>query len=69
MELEEKRDPAARDLLSLMLLTPDENGTIVSDMEISTDILSMLLASHDTTRAVITFVLKSHSSRISIMKS
>ena len=57
-ELTEKRDLAAQDLLSHMLLVPDENGKVLNEMEISTYILGVLLASHETTSTAITFVLK-----------
>ena len=47
-----------QDLLSHLLLMPDENGKFPSEPEISTYILGLLLASHETTCTVITFVLK-----------
>lgn len=58
-ELTEKSDLLAdQDLLSHMLLVSDENSKALSEMEISTHILGLLLASHETTSTAITFVLK-----------
>ncbi|RVW62893.1 Beta-amyrin 28-oxidase [Vitis vinifera] len=58
MELEQKGDSAARDLLSHMLLASDENCDVKSEMEISTQVICLLFATHHTTSSVITFILK-----------
>ena len=57
MELEEK-ESAPRDLLSHMLSALDENGDVKSEMEISTQVICLLFATHHTTSSVITFILK-----------
>ena len=41
-----------------MLLVPDENGKVLNEMEISTYILGVLLASHQTISTAITFILR-----------
>ena len=58
MELAQKGNSAARDFLSHMLLEANKNGEIISETEISTHLICLLLATHDSTSAVITFVLK-----------
>ena len=58
MELEQKGDLATRDLLSHMLLASDENCDVKSEMEISTQVICLLFATHHTTSSVITFILK-----------
>ncbi|CAK9149841.1 unnamed protein product [Ilex paraguariensis] len=55
--LSEKKEMATGDLLSHMLLATDEDGKFMSEMEIADKILGLLLASHDTTSTVITFVI------------
>lgn len=45
------------DLLSQMLLMSDENSKVMSEMEITTRINTLLLGSHETTSRAITFVL------------
>lgn len=57
-ELSESQDSAAPDLLSRMLLVTDENGQHMSDMEISNNIIGLLVASYETTSTAVTFVLK-----------
>ena len=58
-ELEEKRDLAAQDLLSrLLLFVSDESSKVLSEMEISNQINGAFLASHETTSTAITFILK-----------
>ncbi|XP_009620720.1 beta-amyrin 6-beta-monooxygenase-like [Nicotiana tomentosiformis] len=47
-----------RDLLSKMLLVTDENGRFMSEMEISNNIIGMLVASFETTSSAVTSVLK-----------
>lgn len=58
MEMEMKGESGTRDLLSHMLLASDENGNVKSEMEISTQVICLLLATHHTTSSVITFILK-----------
>ena len=59
-ELTEKRDKelVIHDLLSHMLLLSYQNSKVMSDIEISTPINSLLLASHETVSTAITFVFK-----------
>ncbi|XP_031117727.1 beta-amyrin 28-monooxygenase-like [Ipomoea triloba] len=57
-ERKETAAPAGRDLLSKMLLVRDENGRELSEMEISNNIIGMLVASYETTSSAVTFVLK-----------
>ncbi|KAK2991329.1 hypothetical protein RJ640_007549 [Escallonia rubra] len=56
-QLAEKKVVAARDLLSQILITTDEDGKHLTEMEVSDMILGILEASHDTVSTVITFVL------------
>ncbi|CBI39272.3 unnamed protein product, partial [Vitis vinifera] len=58
LRLEQKGDLATRDLLSHMLLASDENCDVKSEMEISTQVICLLFATHHTTSSVITFILK-----------
>ena len=58
MESEQKGDSATGDLLSHMLLASDENCDVKSEMEISTQVICLLFATHHTTSSVITFILK-----------
>ena len=57
-ELMENKETAGRDLLSQMILFTDENGELMSEMEISNNIIGLLVASYETTSTAITFVLK-----------
>ncbi|KAL8110893.1 beta-amyrin 6-beta-monooxygenase-like [Apium graveolens] len=56
--LENESEATARDLLSRMLLVTDENGECMSEMEISNNIIGLLVASYETTSTAVTFVLK-----------
>ncbi|KAL3520309.1 hypothetical protein ACH5RR_018458 [Cinchona calisaya] len=57
--MENKESEAAgRDLLSRMLLVTDEDGQFMSEMEISNNIIGLLVASYETTSTAVTFVLK-----------
>ncbi|KAM0045064.1 putative cytochrome P450 [Helianthus debilis subsp. tardiflorus] len=47
------------DLLSHLLLSSDENGRFLSEMEIANNILLLLFAGHDTTAVSITLLMKS----------
>ncbi|KAK2970948.1 hypothetical protein RJ640_004740 [Escallonia rubra] len=57
-EMIENKETAGRDLLSRMLLVTDENGEFMSEMEISNNIIGLLVASYETTSTAVTFVLK-----------
>ncbi|XP_009601238.2 beta-amyrin 6-beta-monooxygenase-like [Nicotiana tomentosiformis] len=59
LQIENKETIAGgRDLLSKLLLVTDENGRFMSEMEISNNIIGMLLASFETTSTAVTSVLK-----------
>lgn len=57
-ELTASKEAAGRDLLSKMLLVRDEDGRLMTEMEISNNIIGMLVASYETTSSAVTFVLK-----------
>ncbi|OWM66072.1 beta-amyrin 28-monooxygenase-like [Punica granatum] len=58
-EVMEGKDTAARDLLSRMLLSEDENGKpVMKETEIVNVIIGKLIAGHDSTSTAITFVVK-----------
>ncbi|CAI9093063.1 OLC1v1028469C1 [Oldenlandia corymbosa var. corymbosa] len=57
-EMSEKQETEGRDLLSKMLLVKDEEGKFMSEMEISNNIIGLLVASYETTSSAVTFVLK-----------
>ncbi|CDP19442.1 unnamed protein product [Coffea canephora] len=54
----QSNETAGRDLLSRMLLVTDEDGQFMSEMEISNNIIGLLVASYETTSTAVTFVLK-----------
>ncbi|KAL0368492.1 UNVERIFIED_CONTAM: Beta-amyrin 28-monooxygenase [Sesamum calycinum] len=56
-ELMEKNETEHTDLLSKMLLVTNENGQFYSEMEISNNIIGLLVASFDTTSSAVTSVL------------
>ncbi|XP_057953085.1 beta-amyrin 28-monooxygenase-like [Malania oleifera] len=56
--LEQKRASPCQDLLSYMLVTPDENGRFLTEVEIIDDILTLLFAGHDTSASAITMLVK-----------
>ncbi|XP_059658363.1 beta-amyrin 6-beta-monooxygenase-like [Cornus florida] len=56
-ELSEKKETPFGDLLSRMLLVTDEDGKFMNEMEISNNIIGLLVASYDTTSTAVTFVL------------
>ncbi|XP_009768075.1 beta-amyrin 6-beta-monooxygenase isoform X2 [Nicotiana sylvestris] len=59
LQMENKETIAGgRDLLSKILLVTDENGRFMSEMEISNNIIGMLVASFETTSSAVTSVLK-----------
>ncbi|RAL40929.1 hypothetical protein DM860_008627 [Cuscuta australis] len=47
-----------RDLLSHLLLTPDEDGNFMSELHIANNILLLLFAGHDTSSVTITLLIK-----------
>nr|QNS29929.1 cytochrome P450 [Nothapodytes nimmoniana] len=57
-ELMENKETAGRDLLSRMLQVTDEDGQFMNEMEISNNIIGLLVASYETTSTALTFVLK-----------
>ncbi|KAK9266514.1 hypothetical protein L1049_028610 [Liquidambar formosana] len=58
LELSEKNEESAcKDVLTSLLLYTDENGKFMNDMQIATAILGLLVASHDTTSALMTLVV------------
>ncbi|XP_063947208.1 beta-amyrin 6-beta-monooxygenase-like [Daucus carota subsp. sativus] len=56
--MENESEATARDLLSRMLLVTDEKGECMSEMEISNNIIGLLVASYETTSTDVTLVLK-----------
>ncbi|KAK2979262.1 hypothetical protein RJ640_011718 [Escallonia rubra] len=56
-QVREKELNITHDLLSQLLLATDEDGKFLTEMEIVDMILGILIASHDTTSTVITFVV------------
>lgn len=57
MELAENKGTTARDMLTRMLRTPDEDGMVMNEMEIGNKIIGLLIASYDTTSTSIAMVL------------
>uniref|UniRef100_M1B6I7 Taxane 13-alpha-hydroxylase cytochrome P450 n=2 Tax=Solanum tuberosum TaxID=4113 RepID=M1B6I7_SOLTU len=51
-------DSPPQDLLSHLLLFPDENGKFMSELEVADNILMMIFAGHDTTTVTTTLVMK-----------
>ncbi|PIN01714.1 Cytochrome P450 CYP4/CYP19/CYP26 subfamily [Handroanthus impetiginosus] len=56
-EMMEKKEIEGRDLLSKMLLVTDEDGKFLSEMEISNNIIGLLVASFETTSSAVTAVM------------
>ncbi|XP_042022504.1 beta-amyrin 6-beta-monooxygenase-like [Salvia splendens] len=56
-ELRGKHEGEERDLLSKMLLVTDEDGKFLSEMEISNNIIGLLVASFETTSSAVTAVM------------
>ncbi|XP_031385639.1 beta-amyrin 28-monooxygenase-like [Punica granatum] len=58
-EIMENKDMVAKDFLSRMLLAEDENGQpVMKETEIGNTIITKLLASHESSSTMITFVVK-----------
>ncbi|KAK4266698.1 hypothetical protein QN277_027579 [Acacia crassicarpa] len=58
VDLEENKASPTQDLLSHLLVTPDSSGRFLTEIEIIDNILLLLFAGHDTSRSVITSVIK-----------
>ncbi|KAK7247268.1 hypothetical protein RIF29_42148 [Crotalaria pallida] len=58
VELKEKRVSPTQDLLSHLLVTPDTSGRFMTKMEIIDNILLLLFAGHDTSKSVLSSVMK-----------
>lgn len=56
-ELNESNENEGKDLLSKMLLVRDEDGELLSEMEISNNIIGLLVASFETTSSAVTVVM------------
>ena len=59
-EIEERRlhyDPDATDILSLLMSTCDEEGKVMSDPELYDQLMTLLLAGHETTANTISWAL------------
>ncbi|KAI3525047.1 hypothetical protein L1887_03718 [Cichorium endivia] len=57
-ELMESKEIVRRDVLSQMLLVRKEDGRLMSEKEISNNIIGLLVASYETSSVAITFILK-----------
>ncbi|XP_022716566.1 beta-amyrin 28-oxidase-like [Durio zibethinus] len=58
IDLTEKKASPTQDILSHMLLTTDENGQYMNELDIADKILGLLIGGHDTASAAITFIVK-----------
>ncbi|OMO66628.1 Cytochrome P450 [Corchorus capsularis] len=58
VDLAEKKASPTQDILSHMLLTSDENGQFMNELDIADKILGLLIGGHDTASAAITFIVK-----------
>lgn len=58
LDLADNRASPTQDILSHMLLTPDEDGRFMKEMDIADKILGLLVGGHDTASATITFIIK-----------
>ncbi|TXG48758.1 hypothetical protein EZV62_024633 [Acer yangbiense] len=58
IDLEENKASPTQDILSHILLATDENKEHLSELHIAEYILLLLIAGHDTTSSVMTFVVK-----------
>ncbi|PWA92149.1 cytochrome P450 [Artemisia annua] len=57
-ELIENKETTRQDVLSNMLLVTNEDGKLMSEKEISNNIIGLLVASYETSSVAITFILK-----------
>ncbi|PIA44026.1 hypothetical protein AQUCO_01800232v1 [Aquilegia coerulea] len=58
LDMAENKMSGTPDILSDMLLTSNDNGKFMSEMDIVDKIIPMLVGAHDTTTAAITFTIK-----------
>ncbi|GLT46572.1 hypothetical protein SLA2020_203160 [Shorea laevis] len=58
VDLAERKATATEDILSRMLLTSDENGQFMNELDIADKILGLLVGGHDTASASCTFIVK-----------
>ncbi|MBD2295415.1 cytochrome P450 [Anabaena sphaerica FACHB-251] len=56
-ERQEKPDPSRTDILSLMMAAKDENGQPMSDVELRDELITLLIAGHETTATSLTWAL------------
>ncbi|XP_034888773.1 beta-amyrin 28-monooxygenase [Populus alba] len=57
-DLAEGKAPPTQDILSHMLLTCDENGKCMNELDIADKIIGLLIGGHDTASAACTFIVK-----------
>jgi cytochrome P450 len=57
-DLGEGKASPTQDILSHMLLTSDENGQYMTELDIADKILGLLIGGHDTASAACTFIVK-----------
>ncbi|MBF2079571.1 MAG: cytochrome P450 [Synechococcales cyanobacterium T60_A2020_003] len=50
-------DPDRQDILTLMLAAKDENGNGMSDLELRDELMTLLLAGHETTASALSWAL------------
>lgn len=58
IDLGEGKATASQDILSHMLLTSDENGKFMNELDIADKILGLLIGGHDTASSACTFIVK-----------
>ena len=58
IDLAEGKASPTQDILSHMLLTCDESGTYMNELDIADKILGLLIGGHDTASASCTFIVK-----------
>ncbi|KAH9613116.1 hypothetical protein KSS87_017806 [Heliosperma pusillum] len=58
LDLADNKASPTQDILSHMLLTPDEDGRFMNELDIADKILGLLIGGHDTASAACTFVVK-----------
>ncbi|KAK4483729.1 hypothetical protein RD792_010931 [Penstemon davidsonii] len=58
IDLGEGKASATQDILSHMLLTSDENGKFMNELDIADKILGLLIGGHDTASSACTFIVK-----------
>ncbi|BAY22730.1 cytochrome P450 [Calothrix sp. NIES-2100] len=59
-EIQERRnhpDPSRNDILSLMMSARDENGELMTDVELRDELMTLLVAGHETTASALTWAL------------